>query len=239
MCDSFKRFVLNDDGNIFDSANRFTPSPACNCEASQGRDRNELHQQIYLRRCVLRTQLSFLSEKVDFLCEPETYSLAQVVYCTIYVSKLDWTIGQVAFQDSIERELDESPDASADRMLLSPFLDEVEHLLRGLYNDCDQDLLDDLLESIQIIVCQWERARTASSRSFFEHLRKRMNAPPSLAPRLLIAQQRRAKMIIEKQHERSPRVARRPLAGHHRRPRVAQERSFSDRKRSNKRPRVY
>jgi hypothetical protein len=174
MSDSFKRFVLNDDGNIFDSANRFTPSPVCNCEASQGRDRNEPHQQIYLRRCVLRTQLSFLSEKVDFLCEPETYSLAQVVYWTIYVSKLDWTIGQVAFQNSIERGLDESPDASADRMLLSPFLDEVEHLLRDLYGDCDQVLLDDLLESIQIIVCQWERARTASSRSFFERLSQRV-----------------------------------------------------------------
>jgi hypothetical protein len=181
MSDSFKRFVLNDDGNIIDRLNRFPGVPACNCETCQGPDRTELHQQVYLRRCVLRTQLSVLSEKVEFLCEPEAHSLTDIVYWTIYVSKLDWTIGHLA----VEETDDQSPNARADRMSLSPFLDDVEHLLQDLYNDCDQDLLDDLLESIQVMVCQWERARTASSRNFLERLSRRMKAPessPSLAP---------------------------------------------------------
>src|SRR5258706_1642273 len=70
--DSSKRFVLNDDGNILDTLNRFPSVPACNCESCRGSDRTELHQQVYLRRSVLRTQLSVLSEKVEFLCEPES-----------------------------------------------------------------------------------------------------------------------------------------------------------------------
>jgi hypothetical protein len=181
MSDSFKRFVLNDDGNIIDRLNRFPCVPACNCETCQGPDRTELHQQVYLRRCVLRTQLSVLSEKVEFLCEPEAHSLTDIVYWTIYVSKLDWTIGHLA----VEETDDQSPNALADRISLSPFLIDVEHLLQDLYSDCDQDLLDDLLESIQVMVCQWERARTASSRSFLDRLSRRLNAPessPSLAP---------------------------------------------------------
>jgi len=181
MSDSFKRFVLNDDGNIIDRLNRFPCVPVCNCETCQGPDRTELHQQVYLRRCVLRTQLSVLSEKVEFLCEPEAHSLTDIVYWTIYVSKLDWTIGHLA----VEETDDQSPNALADRISLSPFLIDVEHLLQDLYSDCDQDLLDDLLESIQVMVCQWERARTASSRSFLDRLSRRLNAPessPSLAP---------------------------------------------------------
>ena len=181
MSDSFKRFVLNDDGNIIDRLNRFPCVPACNCETCQGPDRTELHQQVYLRRCVLRTQLSVLSEKVEFLCEPEAHSLTDIVYWTIYVSKLDWTIGHLA----VEETDDQSPNALADRISLSPFLIDVEHLLQDLYSDCDQHLLDDLLESIQVMVCQWERARTASSRSFLDRLSRRLNAPessPSLAP---------------------------------------------------------
>jgi hypothetical protein len=185
MSDSFKRFVLNDDGNIIDRLNRFPCVPACNCETCQGPDRTELHQQVYLRRCVLRTQLSVLSEKVEFLCEPEAHSLTDIVYWTIYVSKLDWTIGHLAAHSSVEETDDQSPNAWADRISLSPFLDDVEHLLQDLYSDCDQDLLDDLLVSIQVIVCQWERARTASSRSFLDRLSRRMKTPessPSLAP---------------------------------------------------------
>ena len=181
MSDSFKRFVLNDDGNIIDRLNRFPCVPACNCETCQGPDRTELHQQVYLRRCVLRTQLSVLSEKVEFLCEPEAHSLTDIVYWTIYVSKLDWTIGHLA----VEETDDQSPNALADRISLSPFLIDVEHLLQDLYSDCDQDLLNDLLESLQVIVDQWERARTASSRNFLERLSRRLNAPessPSLAP---------------------------------------------------------
>jgi len=126
-----------------------------------------------------------LSEKVEFLCEPEAQSLTDIVYCTIYVSKLDWTIGHLPVHSSVEETDDQSPNALADRISLSPFLDDVEHLLQDLYSDCDQDLLDDLLESIQVMVCQWERARTASSRNFLERLSRRMKAPmrsPSLAP---------------------------------------------------------
>jgi hypothetical protein len=182
---SFKRFVLNDDGNILDILNRFPAVTACNCETCQGPDRTELHQQIYLRRCVFRTRLSVLSEKVEFLCEPEAHSLADIIYWTIYVSKLDWTIGHLAVQSAVKEAGDASPNALADRISLSPFLDDVEHLLRDLYSDCDQDLMDDLLESIQVIVGQWERARTASSRGFLERLSKRVNTlehSPTLAP---------------------------------------------------------
>jgi len=61
----------------------------------------------------------------------------------------------------------------------------IEHLLQDLYSDCDQDLLEDLRESLQVMVDQWERARTASSRSFLDRLSRRVKAPessPSLAP---------------------------------------------------------
>jgi len=126
-----------------------------------------------------------LSEKVEFLCEPEAQSLTDIVYCTIYVSKLDWTIGHLPVHSSVEETDDQSPNALADRISLSPFLDDVEHLLQDLYSDCDQDLLEDLRESLQVMVDQWERARTASSRSFLDRLSRRVKAPessPSLAP---------------------------------------------------------
>jgi hypothetical protein len=183
--DSSKRFVLSDDGNVIDRLNRFPGLPACNCETCQGPDRTELHQQVHLRSYVLWMQLSVLSEKVDFLCKAEAHSLADMIYCTMYVSRLDWTIGHLAVQRSVEETDDQSSNALADRISLSPFLDDVEHLLQDLYSDCDQDLLDDLLEPIQVIVDQWERARTASSRNCLERLSRRMKAPessPSLAP---------------------------------------------------------
>jgi hypothetical protein len=185
ISDSFKRFVLNDDGNIIDRLNRVPGVPACNCETCQEPDRTELHQQVHLRSYVLWTLLSVLSEKVDFLCKAEAHSLADMIYCTMCVSRLSWTIGHPAVQSSVEGAGDQSPNALADRTSLSPFLDDVEHLLRDLYSDCDQDLLNDLLESLQVIVDQWERARTASSRNFLERLSRRLNAPessPSLAP---------------------------------------------------------
>jgi hypothetical protein len=67
--------------------------------------------------------------------------------------------------------------APAEPTTLLPFLDDVECLLRDLYEDCDRDLLGDALEAIRAIAIQWDRARTASSRSFFERLSERVNVP--------------------------------------------------------------
>lgn len=177
MSQSISRFILNDDGSIIDIAQRLPPASACKCDRCQQRTVNELNDQVYLRRCVLNAQLAALSEKIEALCEPESHSLAQVIYWTIYVSKLDWTIGQVAMENGSEGSPILPPAASVDRSTIGSFIDGVALLLRDLYGDCDQDLLNDLLEALRVIALQWDRARTASSRGFVERLSTRVNIP--------------------------------------------------------------
>jgi hypothetical protein len=180
MSRSISRFVLNDEGNIIDTAHRFPLVPACRCNSCQQLTAVERDNQVYLRRGVLRAQLSSLTEKLEFLHEAEAHALTNVIYWTIYVSQLDWTIGQEGFDSSIENgSIEEVIDQQAPTELpsLLPFLDDVECLLHDLYEDCDRDLLGDVLEAIRAIAIQWDRARTASSRSFFERLSKRVNVP--------------------------------------------------------------
>jgi hypothetical protein len=186
MLRSIARFVLNDEGNIIDTAHRLPLTSACPCGCCPESHETESDKQIYLRRCVLNAQLSVLSQKCESLCAPEADSRAQVIYSTIYVLQLDWMIGQ-AVKNWREGSPDRSPHAH-DLSPISVFVDEVAVLLLDIYGDCDQYLLDSVLESIRVIAVQWDRARTASSRDFFERLSEQVNVPAlslddaSLAP---------------------------------------------------------
>ena len=186
MSQSIARFVLNDEGNIIDTAHQLPITPVCPCGCCPESNEAELNKQVYLRRCVLNAQLSVLSKKCESLCAPEAHALAQVIYWTIYVSQLDWTVGQ-AVKNWREGSPDQSPHAH-DLSPISVFVDEVAVLQRDIYGDCDQYLLDSVLEAIRVIAVQWDRARTASSRDFFERLSEHVNVPAlslddaSLAP---------------------------------------------------------
>jgi hypothetical protein len=169
--DTAMRFFVNDDGSILDSQNRMPAVAVCNCTECQRRELGDIGDQIYLRRLVLQAQLSELSRKVVSLCEPEAHALAQVVYWTIYTSQLDWSIGQCEARSPVE----DIQFVHAEMEPLSPFLDAVKALLQDLYGDCNPDLLDDLLEVIDVIVSEWEKARTASSRDFIKRVSMRLN----------------------------------------------------------------
>jgi hypothetical protein len=179
MSESISRFFIDETDNIIDTGGRFPPCPVCQCGCREVNIEDELHNQIYLRRTVLRSQLSLLSDKMESLLEPEAHSIAQVLYWTIFVSRLDWTIGQVPVQKSIADTPDHSEPGLADLSSIMLFLDGVERLLRDLYYDCDQHLIDDTLESIRAIAFQWDRARAARSRGFLARLSQQKAVPVS------------------------------------------------------------
>jgi hypothetical protein len=175
MPKSISRFLINEADYIIDTEDRFPPTPVCQCGCRATEIESELDNQIYLRRTVLRSQLSQLSEKMESLNEPEAHSLAEVFYWTIFVSRLDWTIGQASVIPNRNDSSNQPVAETADPPILS-FLLEVEQLLRDLYSDCDQDLLNDGLESIRTIALQWEHARTALPRGFLTRLSRQVNA---------------------------------------------------------------
>src|SRR3954449_6162290 len=150
------RFVLNDDGNIVDMRNRFPLVPASSCAVCQQLTAEERSDPARLRRCVLKSLLSSLTGSLGFVNEAQAYALGQVIYWTIYVSGVDLLISRAASAASIEDMCEvREPSAPPEFKVLSPFLEELENLLRDLYEDCDVDLLGDVIEAIRLTTIQW------------------------------------------------------------------------------------
>jgi hypothetical protein len=177
MSESMSRFVLNEIGSIIDTEGRFPPVPLCQCGAHEGNIENHQNNQIDLRRTVLSSQLSRFSGKIESLPEPEAESLVLVIYEIIFVSGLECTIGQNPNKPANIENPDRLTGETADPMSISSFVADVERLLRDLYYDCDQQLMDDLLGSIRGVAHQWDHARTAMSRGFLARLSQQVNQP--------------------------------------------------------------
>jgi hypothetical protein len=79
----------------------------------------------------------------------------------------------------------------------SPFLEDVQGMLKDLYDDCDPDFLRDVFETVSAVAIQWNRALTTVSRSYLRRLSRRENVIPFdsrnvVAERSAIASSRRS-----------------------------------------------
>jgi hypothetical protein len=167
MSEYTPRFVQNHDGFIVDTFNRFSAIPSCECDGHLFAAQSDPEHQVHLRKRVLRVRLVVLGERVESLTYPEAHSLAHVVYWTIQASRVDLTIGQTAKASGSDAE---SPSSHQGLGILEPFFDDVVGMLHDLYSDCDQALLDQVLDEIQAVVLHWNQARTAMARAFFGKL---------------------------------------------------------------------
>jgi hypothetical protein len=172
MPNSQPRFILNE-GQIVDTANRFASSPECACETCQQLTPEQRRDEAHLRRCLLKARLAVLTSGLRFLNQRQADALGQIIYLTIYISGVDLLISRDvstrSVQDSAETEIEAAPP---ELTVLSQFIDDVSCLLRDLYEDCDGDLLGDIIDRLVIMITQWDAARSAMSRSFCRRLKR-------------------------------------------------------------------
>jgi hypothetical protein len=167
MLECASRFVQSLDGYIVDTINRFPSTPFVRPDGNRDSIQGNLADQVQLRKLVLRARLAVSGERVESLTHPEAHSLAHVVYWTIQASRVDLTIGQTARENCPVAK----PSGSYLELgVLEPFFGDVAEMLRDLYSDCDQALLDKVLDEIHAVLGHWDRARTAMARSFFARL---------------------------------------------------------------------
>jgi hypothetical protein len=177
------RFIINEHSEIVDMRNQFPSIPACSCDVCQELTVEERSDQSYLRGSVLKAQLASLTQRVEFLNEAQAHALAQVIYWTICVSGVDLRISGARGSASIDDSTVGQP--ASPELTSSPFLEDVQGMLKDLYDDCDPDFLRDVVETVSAVAIQWNRALTTVSRSYLRRLSRRENVIPFDSPNVV------------------------------------------------------
>jgi hypothetical protein len=165
MMNKNQRFSLDQDRKIIDGSNSAN-NGKCWCPAGMPEDDMHLREQLLFSRLQdLVGRLIINRNSLDVLPNAETFdpvfqerhSIIWALYNVIKTSHLNTFDVALSVQHKFDRQIHRKKQGMRDRTSLALFAEDVEHLLRDLYGDHDQQAIDRLREAVLAIVAEFAK----------------------------------------------------------------------------------